>query len=222
MPPRTSLSIGASAVSKVVMVVVALFMTAFAVGVGLAAYGFAYATDTVVTSSGAIGEYHVDKDGKLVPGPPGDPEFVGGIGAAVGGAGMLCSLLFLGLVVFLLLRTWRTAGWLEGSVLNVRGALKTKSQDLATASISGGSQLQQVGAGESRTVHRVQTLVATDPASGRSVTLPLRGAGLAILPGDQLMMLANAITNQRVRSGPDDMAFIVADRLRELARDPFA
>ena len=45
---------------------------------------------------------------------------------------------------------------------------------------------------------------------------------LGSLKDDQLMMLANAISNKRVRSGPSDEAFVTADRLRELARDPFA
>lgn len=217
-PPRAKLSIGASSAMKVLAITIGIVLIGVSVFVALVAYGITYGAQTVINSSLNDGRWHLDENGKLVPGPGGQ-EPVSGATALIGGAGALCALIVVLIAGYLILRAIRTAAWIEGSVLHVRGALRTKRQDLATATVSGGSRLQSAG---DRSVQRVELITATDPATGRSVTLPLRGAGLSLLPAEQLRLLANAITNQRVRSGPDDTAFIVAERLRGFADDPFS
>jgi len=142
-----------------------------------------------------------------------------GADTAAGVVGVVCALLMVAVAVYLMLRVLRTGAWLEGSVLHVRGAVGTKRRDLSKARISGGTQWKST---EGKAGERVQVIIATDPDSGKALTLPLRGAGRPILPAEQLRMLANAITNQRARSGEDDPAFVVADRLRGFARDPFS
>lgn len=217
-PPRVRLSIGASGPVKLFSVTVGIVLIGVGLFVALIAYGVTYGRQVVVTSSLNDGPWHLDEDGKLVPGP-GPREPITATEAVVGGAGVLCALTIALLAGYLVLRVTRTAAWLEGSNLHVRGALRTRHQNLATATIAGGSRLRPAG---DRSVQRVELITATDPATGKSVTLPLRGAGLSLLPSDQLRMLANAITNQRTRSGPDDTAFTVADRLRAFADDPFS
>jgi hypothetical protein len=134
------------------------------------------------------------------------------MGAA--GAGALCALIVGLLAVYLGLRALRSGAWIEGSVLHMRGGLRTKKQDLATANIEGGARDVKS--------QRIEVITLTDPKTGRHMTLPLRGGGLTLLPSEQLRMLANAITNHRVQSGPEDRAFAIAERLREFANDPFA
>lgn len=203
MPPRARLSVGASRATKVITVVIALALAGLAFFTGLVAYGFAYGARENIGSTVNDGVWHRDENGKLVPGP--SAEKLDTVGIVGGSVGALCALIFLFFAIYLILRTLRSGAWLSGSVLHVRGAMRTRSQDLATASVGGG-----------------QALTATDPKSGRKVTLTLKGRGEPKLPDEQLMMLANAITNTRVRSGPDDKAFAVAERLREIARDPLS
>lgn len=224
MSSRVNLSIGATTAAKVVTVVVAVFMIGVGVLAALLALGVSlFAARTTIDTSVGDGAFHIDEQGNLVPGPAPEP----GLGladgfSAVGVIGVVCATVVALLALYLVLRVWRTAAWLEGTVLNVRGAFTTRAADLATSLVTGGSRLQAVGAGESRTVHRVQVLQAADPRSGKSVILPLRGAGLAMLPGDQLTALADAITRGRSRTEATEAGFVVAERLRDLARDPFA
>jgi hypothetical protein len=217
--PRVRLSIGASKPVKTLAVAAGLVMIGIGVFVALVAYGLSYGARTVVTSSIPDGEYHIDEKGKLVPGP-GDSGPVSTTEMVVGIVGAICALFFVVAAIYLMLRILRAGAWLEGSVLHVRGALRTKKQDLAKAEIGGGTRIQS---GRDRAPgQRVQVLTATDPASGRTLTLPLHGRGMSMLPSDQLRMLANAITNQRSRKGKDDQAFVVAERLRGFADDPFS
>ncbi|GIH04260.1 hypothetical protein Rhe02_23270 [Rhizocola hellebori] len=196
MSPRAPLSVGFSALAKIVTIILALAVVAVGAVVALIAYGFAYGERESITSSIGDGVTHRDADGKLVPGPGVQQEIdtVGWIGMIAGG---FCSLVLVLLAFYLALRVLRTAAWISGSELSMRGAVRRRSADLATARVSTRKQPNQ--------------LVAND------LTL-----NLGSLKDDQLMMLANAISNKRVRSGPSDEAFVTADRLRELARDPFA
>jgi hypothetical protein len=196
MPPRASLSVGFSPLAKIVTVILALVVAGVGAFVALIAYGFAYGSREFVTSSVDGSIWHRDADGRLVPGPGVQQEIdtMGWAGVIAGG---LCSLAFLFLAIYLALRVLRTAAWLSGSELSVRGAMRKRSVDLATARVTTRKGPNQLVAGD--------------------LTLKLRS-----IKDDQLMMLANAISNKRVRSGPDDEAFVTAERLRELARDPFA
>ncbi|PRY28294.1 hypothetical protein [Pseudosporangium ferrugineum] len=129
------------------------------------------------------------------------------------GFGSMRLLGFFGVPVFLLglylaLRTWRTAAWLDGTTVAVRGALRTKKIDLATADVTAGSYTLRRYAGTTRaSIEQVPQLVARDPGSGRSVTIPLRGIGTGQLPAAELRALADAL-----RPGSP-----VAAQLRELA-----
>jgi hypothetical protein len=203
--PRVKLSVGPSAAIKAVVVGVSLVILAVAVFVALIAYGLSLGEQTSMTSSIANDDFNLDPRTNELTGT----EITAGV------VGAICSLLFVAIAVYLMLRVLRAGAWLQGSVLHVRGAIRSRSQDLAKARISGGTKVTPGDQG------RVQVITASDPASGRSLTLPLRGGG-GMLPGDQLRMLANAMTNQRVRSGDDDQAYLVAERLREFASDPFS
>ncbi|GAA1618598.1 hypothetical protein ACFQY4_03070 [Catellatospora bangladeshensis] len=221
--PRLALSIGVPTGIKIFATVVAAFMIAGSVLVAVLAFGFSFFARTTVNSTIGDGEWHVDDNGNLVPGPAPDPgsSLAGGV-SVIGLAGAACALLVILVAGYMVLRVWRTAAWLEGTVLTVRGALGSKTADLATSIVTGGSQLQAVGTGEARSYHRVQVLHAADPRSGVQLTLPLRGAGLAMLPAAQLTALADAITRGRPRTEATESSFVVAERLRDFARDPFA
>jgi hypothetical protein len=196
MPPRAPLKAGFSPLAKIVAIIGALAIAGIGAFVALVAYGFAYGVRESVSSSIDDGIWHRDEEGRLVPGP-GAQEKIDTIGWVGVGLGGLCALGFLFLAIYLISRVLRTAAWLSGTVLSIRGAGRKRSVDLATARVSTRSGPNQLIAGD--------------------LTLNLRK-----LKDDQLMMLANAITNTRVRSGASDEAFVTADRLRELARDPFA
>jgi hypothetical protein len=134
-------------------------------------------------------------------------------------AGLLLGAATVLLGVFLALGTLRDATWLEGSVLRVRGAVRTRTVDLATAEVTAGivthSSTNDTGVTSSR---RVPTLVARDPVSGRRLTLRLRGAAMDRLPPAELRALADAIVVGRPESDTD--AYRVATQLREMADNP--
>ncbi len=222
-PSRLALSIGATTGIKIFATVVATVMIGISAVGALFAFGFSFFARTTVNSTVSDGDFHLDDSGNLVPGPAPDPGFGIGDGfSVIGLGGAACATLVALFAVYFVLRVWRTGAWLDGTVLSVRGALGTKTCDLSTALVSGGTQLQRVGAGDSRTLYRVQVLHAADPRSGVRITLPLRGAGLAMLPADQLTALAEAITRGRTRTEATESAFVVAERLHDYARDPFA
>ncbi|HZM75264.1 MAG TPA: hypothetical protein VFC19_06035 [Candidatus Limnocylindrales bacterium] len=204
--PRVKLSIGSSAPVKLLTVIVGVIMVLIGTAVALIAYGFTQEGREAITST-------VPDDITRNTLPSTTAETGAGI------AGAACALLVIGVAAYLMLRVLRTGAWLEGSVLHVRGAMGTKRRDLSKAGISGGTQRKST---EGKAGERVQVIIVADPATGKTLTLPLRGPGRSMLPAEQLRMLANAITNQRSRRGDDDPAFIVAERLRGFARDPFS
>jgi hypothetical protein len=204
--PRVKLSIGSSAAVKLLTVIAGAIMVLIGAVVALIGYEFTQEGREAITST-------VPDDITRNTLPSTSAE------TAAGFAGAACALLVIGVAVYLMLRVLRTGAWLEGSVLHVRGAMRTKRRDLAKARISGGTQWRST---EGKGGERVQVIIAADPVSGKTLTLPLKGAGRSMLPAEELRMLANAITNQRSRSGDDDSAFVVAERLRGFARDPFS
>jgi hypothetical protein len=110
----------------------------------------------------------------------------------------------------------RTAGWLEGTRATVRRALRTRTVDLATAAITAGAITYRRHRETSyEAIERVPTLVARDPGSGRSVTIPLHGIGMAQLPPAELRALAAAID-----PNPDADARTLAAQLRAMADNP--
>lgn len=129
----------------------------------------------------------------------------------------LCGLPVVLLGLYLLLRVLRTAAWLDGTRASVRGALGTRTVDLATAEVRGGALVHRVGDGAAV---RVPTLIARDRDSGRQITVPLRGMGLAALPPSELRALADAITAGRPTGGRDADAHALAGQLRTMAADP--
>ncbi|MEV7988806.1 hypothetical protein [Micromonospora sp. NPDC085948] len=133
----------------------------------------------------------------------------------------LCGLPFVLLSIYLVLRVLRTAAWLEGSHVRVRGAFRTRDVDLATAridaaSLSYGEPADDFPAGRQRT----PAIIATDHEDGRRVTIALQGMGLSSLPPSELRALADAITTGRPVDGRDGDAHAVARQLRRLAEHP--
>ncbi|SBT52310.1 hypothetical protein [Micromonospora auratinigra] len=154
--------------------------------------------------------------------PPGmlPPELTGDDTASPLGPGRfvgLCGLPMVLLGLYLLLRVLRTAAWLEGTHASVRGAFGTRTVDLATAEVQGGAVVRQAG---EHAVVRVPTLVARDRDSGRRVTIPLQGMGLATLPPYELRALADAISTGRTDQGRDADAHVLAGQLRTMAGNP--
>ncbi|MET7965367.1 hypothetical protein [Micromonospora sp. NPDC005305] len=129
----------------------------------------------------------------------------------------LCGLPFALLGLYLVLRVLRTAAWLDGTRASVRGALGTRTVDLATAEVRGGTIAHRPG---DDGVVRVPSLIARDRDSGRRVTIPLQGPGLGDLPPSELRALAEAITAGRPDRGRDAEAHALAGRLRHMAGNP--
>ncbi|MFU8870491.1 hypothetical protein [Micromonospora sp. SL4-19] len=153
--------------------------------------------------------------------PPGmlPPDLTDGSGGAPSPSRFvgLCGLPFVLLGLYLLLRMLRTAAWLEGTRASVRGALGTRTVDLATADVHGGAVAYQAGG---NAVVRVPTVVARDRDTGRRVTIPLQGMGLATLPPYELRALADAITAGRPNGGRDADVHVLAGQLRSMADNP--
>ncbi|MFG3701192.1 hypothetical protein ACGF5C_25260 [Micromonospora sp. NPDC047620] len=95
--------------------------------------------------------------------------------------------------------------WLDGTLLGERLWLRTRWVDLSTANIDT----------EDDPRRGVMSLLVAAPNPEIQVKLPVRGVNS--LPPEELVALADAITGTRVRQGPDDAAFVIADRLRSLA-----
>ncbi|MCX5118617.1 hypothetical protein OG992_15650 [Micromonospora sp. NBC_00362] len=214
------LSVGASPGQRVVAVVFGVLLTA----VGAAFVALPLVADGLLrrlTGPGdAFASYEEARD--LPPGllPPGlrdsaDPN-QSGPSLFIG----LCGLPFVLLGLYLVLRVLRTAAWLDGSRARVRGALRTRTVDLATARIESGAvsyrEADDGPAGEPQ----VRAVRATDPGSARGVTIPLRGMGLPVLPPSELRALAEAITTGRPGVERAGDARAVAEHLRRLAERP--
>lgn len=113
--------------------------------------------------------------------------------------------------VYIMLRAIRFAWMLDGTWLGMRYVLRTAWVDLATAEITT----------EHHQRSRQQRLVARSPRTGDTIRLTVTGdQGLdGTLPAESLTELADAIIRDRVRSGEQDRAFVIADRLRQLSVD---
>jgi hypothetical protein len=171
---------------------------------------------------------------EVVTGDPDDlPDFPGMPDLAVEDAGfdfgnpiLLIGLIGLPFIAFgshAAVRALRYSAWLVGTRAYVRGAFRTRSADLATAAISTGAvTYRHDGPGPHDSIHRIPTIVALDANTGQKVTIPLRGAGLALLPPAQLRALASAMTVGRPIGEQHRTAHAFADRLRQLADDPLA
>ncbi|WP_155370139.1 hypothetical protein [Catellatospora vulcania] len=111
-----------------------------------------------------------------------------------------------------LLTILRGGTWLHGSVLSVRGPFRTRSVDLAAATVRG--EIDDPADG------RV-TLVAHDDAAGRRVSLNLGTVDRIEFTPEELDALADAIDT--VRSGPpaDEETLRIAGRLRLFYRRPY-
>ncbi|MET8356404.1 hypothetical protein [Micromonospora sp. NPDC005171] len=211
------LSVGASPGQRVVAVVAGVLLAA----VGAAFVALPLVADGLLrrlTGPGdAFASYEEARD--LPPGllPPGlrdsaDPQ--SGPSPFLG----LCGLPFVLLGLYLVLRVLRTAAWLDGSRARVRGALRTRTVDLATARIeSGVVSYREADDDGPAGGPQVRGLLATNRGSTRAVTIPLRGMGLPSLPPSELRALAEAITTGRPGDGRDTDAHAVAEHLHRLA-----
>lgn len=132
----------------------------------------------------------------------------------------LCGVPFLLLGLYLMLRTVRTAVWLEGTHAQVRGALFTRTVDLATADVTAGAIALRGDHGPAGQLHRIPTIVARVPDRGWPVTIPLQGMGLATLPPHELRALADAMTAGRPTDGRNGDVHVLAGQLRAMAANP--
>jgi hypothetical protein len=114
--------------------------------------------------------------------------------------------------LYLAVGALRTAAWLEGTRATVRTALRTRTVDLATATITAGATTYRRTTRESTV--QTPTLIAVD-RSGHSITIPLHGVGLAQLPAPQLRALADALSGN-----PDRDARSMVTQLRTMADHP--
>ncbi len=116
--------------------------------------------------------------------------------------------------LYLALSALRTAAWLEGTRATVRGAVRTRTVDLATATIAAGATTYRRNHGTSReSIERLPTLIAA--ADGQRITIPLHGPGMPQLPPSELRALADALTANQDRD-----AQAVATQLRTMADNP--
>ncbi|MEU5942621.1 hypothetical protein ABZ807_26405 [Micromonospora sp. NPDC047548] len=154
---------------------------------------------------------------ELLPPELREPSTTGlGAGRFIG----LCGVPFALLGLYLVLRVLRTAAWLEGTRVTVRAAFGARTVDLADADITAGRlTFRDANAGPDH-VHQVPTLVARDRVTGRTVTVPLRGAGPATLPPHELRALADAMSTGRPTDGRDGDVHVLAGQLRAMAANP--
>lgn len=162
------LSVGASPGQRVVAVVFGVLLTT----VGAAFVALPLVADGLLrrlTGPGdAFASYEEARDlppGLLPPGlrdsadphQPGPSPFIG-----------LCGLSFVLLGLYLVLRVLRTAAWLDGSRARVRGALRTRTVDLATARIeSGAVSYREADDDGAAGGPQVRAILVTDPGSAR-------------------------------------------------------
>jgi hypothetical protein len=98
----------------------------------------------------------------------------------------------------------------------VRGAIRTRTVDLATATITAGATTYRRNRATTReSTERAPTLIAEDAAGGHRVTIPLHGVGMAQLPPPELRALAEALTPNQDRDARN-----LAARLRTMADNP--
>lgn len=157
--------------------------------------------------------------GEVAPDLPAGEGFTafGWVAKAMG----LCGIPFVIGAVYLLLHSWRFQMRLDGDVLSKRGAFLTRRTDMTTAEVKmAGFNYSQRISHDHRAVYRVAALAVTDPATRRTIKVPLRGQGLDLLPPQQLRVLADVL--DRNRSSDPQRARGIAARLRELASDPIA
>ncbi|MEH0821491.1 MULTISPECIES: hypothetical protein [unclassified Micromonospora] len=121
-------------------------------------------------------------------------------------AGFLWGAYIVGAVSLAMIGVPLYGAWLDGTLLGERLWLRTRWVDLSTANIAMEDDPRR-GA--------MSLLIAQSPDSGLQVRLPVR-RGANSLPPDAMIALADAITGTRVSKGPDDAAFVIADRLRSL------
>lgn len=106
----------------------------------------------------------------------------------------------------------RGGTWLHGSVLTVRGAVRTRSVDLAAATVRGKFDDTENG--------RV-SLVAHDLATGRRVSLELGASNRIEFTPQELDVLADAIESARAGPPADEETLRIAGRLRLFYRRPY-
>lgn len=225
---RMPLSVGASSVQRAFGVVFGLL---FAAG-GAAFVVLPALADGWVSGTFGAQQQCTVLDGSDVPSDSWPPELENCLvdeswwpidGFAPGPFALMgvCGIPFVLLGLYLALHAWRTAAWLDGTTATVRGALLTRSVDLATAEVAASTNAVRRNQGELHgRVERRPTIVARDPGSGRKITIPLRGPGEATLPPPELRALADAMTQGRANVGRDADVQVLAGQLRTLAQNP--
>jgi hypothetical protein len=203
---RVTLSVGLSSGHRATALFFAVFLMLFgAVFSSMAAF-----IGGLVTYDDFTGEVTFGSGSSGYPDPGGPAD---GMATVIGGAFVLIGLLVIVAGVTAVLRALRTAAWLDGTRVHVRGAYRTRVVDLATAYVSQGAAKRQVG----HSIVSTPTLEARDPATGRRVTVPLEGVDAGRLPPNELRALADAMTRGRGGSDDDHDVHRLAESLRERA-----
>ncbi|WP_182906432.1 hypothetical protein [Microbispora sp. H13382] len=150
------------------------------------------------------------------------PHEFGQLHVLVQGAFCLVAAVLTGMLAILLLRAFRSAARLTGTVLEVRGALETRRADLATAPVRLDSRAAgPAGDSAAPTGWRIPLLIAgADP--DRPVTLRLRDLAGTLLPSPELHALAAAVESGTRQEAHAASAAEAAALLRRLADDPLA
>ncbi|MFC4069858.1 hypothetical protein [Actinoplanes subglobosus] len=183
------------------------FFSAFLVLFGAVFAGIAAFICGIVDYDEYTGDVTFGSTGSGFPSAGGPPKTVLFL---VGGLFMTVGFLVVIAGVTAALRTVRLAAWLDGTVVHVRGAYRTRDVDLATAYVSEGAVKRRVG----HTIVSTPTLEARDPATGHRLTVPLEGDDTGLLPPNELRALADAMTRGRGDSENDRDVHRLAESLR--------
>jgi hypothetical protein len=133
----------------------------------------------------------------------------------------LCGIPFALLGIYIVLRILRHSAWLDGTTASVRGALLTRSADLATADVTAGTMAYRRNRNTAHeTVYRIPTIIARDPGTGHKVTIALQNTALTALPPYELRALADAMTVGRSTDGRGADVHTIARQLRQMADNP--
>jgi hypothetical protein len=212
---RVRLSTGMTTPIKIFVSVIALFFALGGIVFAAFAWGIGAVSDSV-TGDGFAGDDPFGTGDGMQSGTSVFSAIVRAMG--------LCGLPFVLLGVYLLVYAWRSAIWLDATVVSKRGAFLTRRADLATAEVRMGNVSQSTshhhGPHEYRTVIRIPALVATDAQTRRTVKIPLRGQGLDLLPPHELQALAAALSVNS--SAGAERARAIAAHLNAVAADPLA
>jgi len=137
--------------------------------------------------------------------------------------GSLAGLGLAGFATFGIVKVFRTAFWLEGTTVVLRGAFSTRRVNLATAEVAGDAIVVTESTGHYTWRSVISSAVrARDARTGVTIRIPVRTEGRGRLPSDELAAIADAIMAGRLaESAGYTQAEVLARALHEMADTPF-